>query len=182
MDFFDVIGKRQSIRKFKEKEIEKEKIEKLLSAINAAPSAGDLQAYDVFLIKSKEKKNALAQAAFSSRYLMQKSSSQDFIAIAPCVLVFFANPARSAGKYGARGSELYCILDAAIAAAYSQLAATALDLGSVWIGAFDPEEVKKAVGTEGDLLPVAIIPVGYPGELPGKTPRRKLEDLVHKEK
>lgn len=168
MDFFDVLDKRQSIRNFKEKEIEEEKIRKLLDAINSAPSAGDLQAYKVFLIKDKEKKNALAEAALG----------QDFIAVAPIVLIFFANPERSAGKYGTRGKELYCVLDATIAAAYSQLAATALDLGSVWVGAFDDEEVKRVVDANPSLRPVALIPIGYPAEKPWKTPRRDIGDLI----
>lgn len=168
MDFFDVLDKRQSIRKFKEKEVEEEKIEKLLNAINSAPSAGDLQAYEVFLVKNKEKKEALANAALG----------QDFIAVAPLVLVFFANPERSAAKYGARGEGLYCILDAAIAAAYCQLTAVALDLGTVWVGAFDSEEVKRIAGAKAEWTAVAIIPVGCPDEKPWKTPRRDIKDLA----
>lgn len=131
-----------------------------------------MQAYEIFVVESREEKEALADAALG----------QTSISDAPVVLVFAANPRRSAAKYGERGTELYCIQDATIAAAYTQLAATALGLGSVWIGAFDEEEMRRAIGVPQGLRPVAIIPIGYPARKPGRTPRRSLEDLVHWEK
>ncbi len=80
--------------------------------------------------------------------------------------------------YGQRGAWLYCLQDAAIACAYAQLAATALGLGSVWVGEFDDAAVRRAVGVGKELLPVAILPIGYAGEKPEKTARRRLNELV----
>ena len=93
-------------------------------------------------------------------------------------MVFCANPARSAAKYRERGTRLYAIQDATIACAFAMLAATALGLGTVWVGAFDDVAVQKVLGTR-DLLPVAILPIGYAAEEPEPTPRRSLSDLVH---
>jgi len=53
MDFFDVIKKRHSVRAFKNKPIEEEKIKEILETINSAPSAGNLQAYHIILIKDQ---------------------------------------------------------------------------------------------------------------------------------
>lgn len=167
MEFFEVVKKRHSTRAYKDKKVEEEKLQKILEAANSAPSAGNLQAYDVFLVRDKEKKKALARAALN----------QDFIAEAPVVLVFCANPERS-WRYGERGRTLYSIQDATIAAAYAQLAATALGLSTVWIGAFDENEVLEILGNP-KVKPVAIIPIGYPAEEPEITSRRKLKDLVH---
>ena len=58
------------------------------------------------------------------------------------------------------------------------LAATALGLGGVWVGAFDDDAARRVLGCD-ELLPVAILPLGYPAEEPGPVPRRPLEDLVH---
>jgi nitroreductase len=58
------------------------------------------------------------------------------------------------------------------------LAATALGLSTVWVGAFDDAAVRRVLGCP-DLLPVAILPIGYPAEEPKPTPRRSLADLVH---
>jgi len=48
MDFFEVLKKRRSIRKFKPDAIPEDKLQLIYEAINSAPSAGDLQAYEVF--------------------------------------------------------------------------------------------------------------------------------------
>ncbi len=171
MEFFDVLAKRHSIRAFKAREVEEDKLRKVLGAANSAPSAGDLQAYEIVVVEGKEKRRALAKAALN----------QDFIAEAPVVLVFLINPSRTKWKYGLRGMHLYCIQDAAIAASYAQLAATALGLASVWVGAFDASEVSRLVKTGEEVTPVALMPIGYPDEEPEPTPRRRLEDLVHEE-
>ncbi|MCS7123252.1 MAG: nitroreductase family protein [Candidatus Aenigmarchaeota archaeon] len=168
MEFFKVIKNRHSIRAFKQKQVEEKKIIKILETINSAPSAGNLQAYEVFLVKNEEKKKEIARAAYN----------QDFIAEAPIVLVFCANPERSARKYGERGRRLYSLQDATIAAAYSQLAATALGLSSCWVGAFDEEYLLEVLEINKSLIPVAIIPVGYANEEPITTSRRNIEDLV----
>lgn len=169
MEFFDVIKSRHSIRKFQKKEIEEEKLKKILEAANSAPSAGNLQAYEIFLVRDKEKRRKLARAAYG----------QDFIEEASVILVFCANPKRSAWRYGSRGKNLYCIQDATIAASYTQLAVTDLGLGSVWVGAFDDEKVLEVLGNPKDVWPVTIIPIGYPDEKPHITSRRKLNDFVH---
>ena len=94
-------------------------------------------------------------------------------------LVFCANPARTVRRYGKRGTSLYCIQDATIACTHAQLAATALGLASVWVGAFDDDAVREAIGVGQDLRPVAILPIGYAGEDAKATPRRSLANLLH---
>ncbi|MEM5766146.1 MAG: nitroreductase family protein [Candidatus Aenigmatarchaeota archaeon] len=170
MEFFDVIKKRHSVRSFTSRPIEESKIKEILEATNSAPSAGNLQSYKIFLIQDDEKKRELALA----------SLAQSFVAEAPIVLVFCADPGRSGKKYSKRGKNLYSIQDATIAAAYAQLAATALGLASCWVGAFEDKEVLKILGDPEGLVPIAIIPIGYPAEQPSPTNRRKLDELVQK--
>ena len=169
MEFFELMRVRRSVRAFTTQPVEPEKRQAILEAANRAPSAGNLQAYEIYAVTNRTVLRALARAALS----------QEFIAQAPLALVFCAHPARSAKKYGKRGVSLYCIQDATIACAYAQLAATALGLGSVWVGAFDDDRVRAAIGASDELLPVAILPVGYAGEQPEATSRRSLDDLVH---
>jgi nitroreductase len=102
-----------------------------------------------------------------------------FISQAPLVLVFAANRERSSRRYGDRGATLYAIQDATIACAYAQLAATALGLGSVWVGAFDEELARSALGMGPELRPIAILPIGHPGEEPKIKERRSIDSLVH---
>jgi len=168
MDYFEAVKARCSIRAFERKPVEEEKIRKIIEAINLAPSAGDLQAYEVVVVKDPVLKEELARAA----------SGQDFVSEAPVCFVFVAYPERSSKKYGKRGSELYCIQDATIATTYAMLAATALGLSSTWVGAFDEEAAGRAVGATRNKRPIAILPVGYGAETPEVTPRRPVEDVV----
>ena len=168
MDFFEAVRARHSIRAFENRPVEEEKIHKIIEAVNLAPSAGDLQAYEVVIVKDSALRNELARAALG----------QSFVSEAPVCFVFLAYPERSSKKYGRRGSELYCLQDATIAATYAMLGATALGLSSTWVGAFDEEAAARALGASRSKRPIAILPVGYAAELPEITPRRPISDIV----
>jgi nitroreductase len=169
MEFADLLKLRHSVRAFEATPVEPEKLSAVLEAADSAPSAGNLQAYEIYLVTTPRIRAALARAA-----------KQSFIAEAPVLLVFFANPGRSARKYGARGKELYAPQDAAIAATYAQLRATDLGLASVWVGAFDDDAVCDAVSAPAEWVPAAILPIGYPAEEPEPSPRRSVADLLHR--
>ena len=102
------------------------------------------------------------------------------MAQAPVVLVFCAHAARSAGKYGQRGADLYCIQDATIACTFAMLSATALELSTVWVGAFDEGKVSRIINAPQAHRPVAMLPIGYAAEEPRIKGRRSLSDLVHR--
>jgi nitroreductase len=169
MDFFTLIDTRRSVRLYQVTPVEPEKLQKILQAANSAPSAGNLQGYEIYLITQPEQRQGLDKAAYG----------QDFLSQAPVSLVFCANPLRSSGQYSQRGRELYCIQDATIACTFAMLAAHELGLACVWVGAFKDELVRQAAGIPSELIPVAILPIGYAAESPKRRPRRKLEDLVH---
>jgi len=169
MDFVQVVNARRSIRAFTSRPVEPDKLQTILQVANRAPSAGNLQAYEIYVVSRRAALMALADA----------SLGQEFVAQAPIALVFCANPKRSSRRYAQRGMSLYCIQDATIACTYAQLAATALGLASVWVGAFNDDAVREAIGVGQDLLPVAILPIGYAGEEPEESSRRSLTSLVH---
>jgi nitroreductase len=169
MDFFEVVQARRSTRAYRAGQFEQEKLQAILEAVNRAPSAGNLQAFEMYLVRRRSVLAALAEASFG----------QEFVAQAPLALVFCAHPKRASGKYGRRGTSLYCIQDATIACTFAHLAATALGLASVWVGAFDDDAVREAIGVGKDLVPVAVLPIGYPGEQPEATSRRPLAGLVN---
>ncbi|MCS7171641.1 MAG: nitroreductase family protein [Aquificaceae bacterium] len=168
MEFFEVLKKRHSVRSYQRKPVEEEKLIKIMEAVRSAPSAGNLQAYQVVLVLNENKKIEVARWALN----------QWFIAEAPAVFVFFANPPRSATKYGKRGAELYSLQDATIACAYAQLSAVDLGLGACWVGAFEEEGLKVCLSVPKEWKPVAILAVGYPAEEPIPTPRRNMEDIL----
>jgi len=169
MDFFDVIRNRRSIRLFQDRPVEQEKLQAVLEAADAAPSAGNLQAYEIYLVQDPAARMRLASTL----------PRMEFFADVPVVLVFCANPERSVIRYGDRGRSLYALQDATIACTQAMLAATALGLATVWVGAFHEEAVTDALHLPGTIRPAALLPLGYPGETVEARKRRTLGDLVH---
>ena len=169
MDFFKIIEERRSMRKYAQKPVEDEKLQRILEAANRAPSAGNLQGYEIYVVRKPELRLGMVKAAWD----------QEFLAEAPVILVFCANPGRSVERYQERGTELYCLQDATIACTFAMLAAKAQGLDSVWVGAFKEEEVRKLIHLPASLRPVALLPVGYAGKEAKPRPRRELGDLVH---
>jgi len=168
MNFFELVKARRSVRAYESRAVEEDKLEQILEATNRAPSAGNLQAYVILVVRSAANKQALVRAALN----------QEFVAQAPVVLAFFAHRLMSASTYKQRGAELYSVQDASVACAYAQLAAAALGLGSVWVGAFDDAEVSRVLKAKPEWRPVALLPVGYPAETPEPTSRRPVEELA----
>ena len=142
---------------------------RILETINLAPSAGNLQSYEVYLVRDAERKAALVTAA----------RGQEFLKQAPIVMVFCANAGRADAKYGMRGTDLYSVQDASIACSFAMLSATALGLGCVWVGSFSEAQVSHLLGLPEDQRPVALLPVGYSAETPAARKRRPLGELIH---
>jgi len=169
MDFFDVIANRHSIRGFEDRPVTEEQLRRLLETADRAPTAGNLQAFEIYVVRGRELRHELRMAAWD----------QEFIEQAPLVLVFAASPERSAVRYADRGRELYSVQDATIACTFVMLAATALGLDTTWVGAFEPDAVRAVLAMPADLLPVVILPVGYGNVPPRQRPRRGTDDFAH---
>lgn len=165
-DLFAVMAKRRSTRKFSDKPVETTKIDKIIAAADTAPTAGNYQGFEIFYVKSPEKKKLLIDACNKQPYVN-----------APVVLVFCKNPSRVKFDFSEYILKKFAIQDATLAAGYSQLAAQALGLSSIWIGMFDEQKVMDVVGT--DLVPSSVLCIGYPEQTKFPKPRRNLKDLVH---
>jgi nitroreductase len=169
MEFFELIRQRRSVRGFLAEPVEKAKVRGILEAAVAAPSAGNLQAYEIYVVDTS---SACARLAGSLPRM-------EFFNDAPVSLVFCASPDRSAPRYADRGRTLYALQDATIACTFAMLAAVAQGLGCVWVGAFDERKVSEALNLPRNHVPVAILPVGYPAEIPDARPRRPLDEITH---
>ncbi|MBI4026883.1 MAG: nitroreductase family protein [Verrucomicrobia bacterium] len=172
MDLSDVVAKRYSVRAFNDQPVSEAALKSILETANAAPSAGNRQAYEIVVVRDAKRRRQLAVA----------SHEQWFVAEAPVVLIFFANPERNRERYRERGVSLYCLQDSAVACAYAQLAATALGLGTCWVGSFEDRAVSEILGAPASWQPVAILPIGQPADKPRPRERRPLSNLAHHEK
>ena len=164
MNVSEAIKLRRSVRSYQEKEVEKEKLNKVLEAARLAPSASNRQEWKFIVVKDKETKEKLAIAA----------SDQTFIAEAPIILVACATESQSIMLCG---QPRYTV-DVSIAMSFIILQARELGLGTCWIGAFEEPSVKEILGIPNHIRVVAITPLGYPAQDPPAKPRKKLEQIV----
>lgn len=165
-DLFAVMARRRSTRRFRDRPVEASKVDKIIAAADTAPTAGNFQGFEIFYVKDPGKKERLVEACNSQKYVN-----------APVVLVFCKNPGRVKFNFPEYILKKFAIQDATLAAGYSQLAAQALGLSSIWIGMLDEQKVMGVVGT--DLVPSSVLCIGYPERQRYPKPRRNLKDLVH---
>ncbi len=165
-DLFEVMKRRRSTRKFDNKPVEDWKVDKILAAADTAPTAGNFQGFEVFYIKNEKLKEQLVKAANDQPYVNS-----------PIVLVYCKNPSRVKLQFPDKMLKKFAIQDATLAAAYSQLAATALGLSTIWIGMIDEKKIAEIIGT--DLVPSSILCIGYPIKRKHPKPRRNLSELIH---
>jgi nitroreductase len=164
MEVFEAISDRRSIRKYKNIEIEDEKLDKIMEAARIAPSAANRQEWKFILVKEDETREKLVNAAHGQKFVAQASAtivacSTESERIMPC------------GQYA------YTV-DLSIAVSFMILQATELGLGTCWLGAFDENEVKKVLNIPDEIRVPAMFTVGYADEIPAARPRKDLNKIV----
>lgn len=168
MDAIEALLTRKMVRSFTQQPLMDDQIETLLKVMVAAPSAGNRQPWRIVVVKDQKVKEALAVAA----------RKQNFVAEAPVDFVVCRVPSESEGRYGDRGRDLYTIQDTAAMVENLLVASHAMGLAACWVGAFVDEAVAKAIQCQRDVLPVAIVPVGYAKEKGAKRGRRPIDEVV----
>ena len=164
MDVMTAVRTRRSIRAYKDKPIEDEKLEAVLEAGRLAPSARNLQEWKYVVVKDKALREKLIEAA----------NGQGFVGQAPVVIVACAVQTKHVMPCG----ELSYPIDVAISVDHITLEAVEQGLGTCWIGAFKQDEVKKLLGIPDEVRVVVLLPIGYPDVSPAPKPRKSLKEIV----
>ncbi len=168
MDVFTAISQRSSVRAYKATDIGEDKIKRILEAVRLSPSASNRQEWKFIVVKNKETRKKLANAAFG----------QSFIGEAPVVIVACGTESKSIMACGQPAHTV----DVSIACAFMILQAYEMGLGTCWIGAFKEEDVKKILKIPEHVRVVAMIPLGYPNQPPSEKSRKSLDQIVCFEK
>jgi nitroreductase len=164
MEFFKVLEQRYSVRSYRPDPVEPEKLQQVLEAARLAPTACNLQAFKVIMVKT-----AGRQAELKRIY------PRDWFVEAPYVLGVCSVPEKC---WVRKDNRSYADVDAAIVMDHMILAATALDLGTCWIGAFDAQAAREVLRLDDTLEPVVFTPLGYPRENGMRRDKKSLTDLV----
>jgi nitroreductase len=166
MEFMELVRVRRSVRRYREDAVPAELVAKILDAVRTAPTAGNFQAYEIYVVSGERRMQALAAATFN----------HDWIAQAPMALVVCSHGARC--QYDPK--EHWALQDASIAATLAHLAIADLGLASCWVGAFIPANVAAVVEAAEGHVPLAVLPFGYADEVVPESGRRALEEFVHR--
>jgi nitroreductase len=178
MDIFEAIRTRRSVRKFKPDSVEGEKLQAVLEAARWAPSWANTQCWEFVVVRSPDVKQRLAETLTSWNIAL------DAVKNAPIVIAACARLGVSGFKEGKLVTDKgdFFMFDLALAVQNLALAAHSLGLGTVIVAAFDAKKAAEILEVPAGVVVVALIPLGYPLEIP-KAPRRKeLKDFVYFEK
>ena len=165
MDFLDLVKKRYSVRSFTSQEVETEKINTILEAVQYSPSAVNYQPCHFIVVTDPELKAKICTAY-----------SRDWLQEAPVLIVALGDHQES---WKRRDGKDHADIDVAIAVDHLTLAASSLGLGTCWVCAFDAQKVHSILELPENMEVVALIPLGYPTEatIPDKE-RKDLQELV----
>ncbi|HOX33472.1 MAG TPA: nitroreductase family protein [Spirochaetales bacterium] len=164
MEFFEALRSRRSVRAYEGRTVEEEKLASLLEAARLAPTAHDNQPFRLFVLGTEGRREELARVCKPAWF------SEAPLLLAVCSVASEA--------WVRKDGRSYAWVDAAIVMDHLVLAATALGLGTCWVGAFNAAEAASLLGLEAGWEPVAFSPLGYPREFPDPRPRRPLAELV----
>ncbi|MBW6518621.1 MAG: nitroreductase family protein [ANME-2 cluster archaeon] len=164
MDVQKAIQLRRSIRAYDPREVEEDKLMRVLESGRLSPSAGNRQERRFIVIKNANTRKLLGEAA----------GNQRFVAEAPVVIA-----ACSVEKeYVMSCGQLAYPIDTAIAVDHMTLQAVEEGLGTCWIGAFNEKKVKEILQIPDDVRVVSLLPLGYPSTVPQSKPRKRLDEIV----
>ncbi len=169
MDVNEAIKVRRSIRKYKIKQIENEKLFRVLEAGRLSPSAVNKQPWHFIVISDPE-----------IRRKMKEAYGRSWFYEAPVIIIVCVDPTIA----WVRGDgEKFWKVDGTIAMQSMILQATEEGLGTCWIGAFHEAAVRKTLEIPSHIRILAMTPLGYPDEVKEKvSKRKKTEEIIHKNK
>jgi 5,6-dimethylbenzimidazole synthase len=184
MDLFSAIETRASCRQFLEDPVDRQTIEKILTAGGRAPSPLNTQPWQFMVITGPEKKQAIHDEAERCReWAVEKSGwkwmgkyKTDFLLQAPVLIVVVGDPKKSGmdmfQEEGSVGYQLAC----AAAIQNMLLAAHDLGLGSLWFTLYDKGHLRKILTIAEDKTPVSIVCIGKPGMSLSPVPRKAVAE------
>ena len=186
MSVYEIIQKRRTIRKFKQKKIERPMLERLVDAARIAPSAANLQPLKYIIVDSDDKLEEVFENVKWAGYIAPDGNPGENEKPVAYIIILADTEIRKTGWERDAGAAVENIL----------LVATEEGIGSCWIGSINREEIRKKFGIAGKYQLDTIVALGYEADRPVfeeengsikyykdengvlHVPKRKLEDVI----
>ena len=166
MEFSELIRKRYSVRSYRRDPVEPDKLQYVLEAARLAPSACNLQPFQILVVPTAGREVEL-QRIYMKEWFVQ----------APLILCVCGLPGLA---WVRRDGQSYLTVDAAIVMDHLILAATDRGLGTCWIAAFDAAAAREVLKIPSEAEPLLFTPLGYPADQPSPKERKPLSALVRR--
>jgi nitroreductase len=189
MDFYDVVHKRRSIRRFREEPVPSESLLRILDAGRWAPSGGNLQPWRFVVVTNTDLKSKIAEICTKSsseawaRFTKATEGYLEKRGGTPNKLYMKKIPVLVAVCYEIqeRQSRDVSLASAWVAIENMLLAATAEGLGSCPYTTYDSEEeraLKETLQIPEHFHIAAVIQLGYGSAQPPPPSRKRIEEIV----
>jgi nitroreductase len=188
-----IIRERRSITVFKNKPVEEEAVLLILDAGRWAPSSNNSQPWEFVIVHEKARKDAITELYVEGYKKRGDKANEETkkkiydilpyleneLKVPPYLIIVCANPEKSKSY----------LVDTSAAIENMLLMACELGLGANWIDLtstdfaeeFNLKKLKEYLFIPEKVIPVAIIPLGFPEETPPPPPRRRIRDIIHKD-
>lgn len=170
MELYEAIEKRRSIRKYRKKKVEREKLNRVMDAAHLAPSAKNVQPWKILLVEDDSLKAGLVEAA----------KGQQFLKEAHYIVVMCTNEKECYQEHGDYMTSF--AVDAAIFIDHLTLAACSEGLGTCWIAKFNEDKVRELLDIPEHYRVVVMTPLGYPDEEGKNKGRKSLSEILFRNK
>lgn len=172
------IEERRSIRKYKNRQVEEEKIREILESGRIAPSGSNTQPWHFIVIKSEEMRKKVSYVCHDQKWMLQ---APVFIACVADIRCRIKEGDISINDKSSENEVKLIIRDTSLAIENMILQASEAGLGTCCVAWFTENEIRPVLNIPDDKYVVAVITVGYSDEQPKMRPRKSLEEIVHYE-
>lgn len=180
MNFVEIVAGRRSVRKYREEAVPAELLDQVLEAVRWAPSGGNIQPWEVIVVRDPETKRAL-QETLGGYNPARKAVVNAPVLLVLCGKVKIPDAYKKDKEVVTKFGDWWFMFHLGCAAQNLCLAAHSLGLGSVMVGFFDHDKAKEILAVPGAYEVVLMIPVGYPAAAPKPPPRRAITEFTHSE-
>ena len=168
MKLDEIISSRHSIRDYESKDVSSKLIGEILDAARNAPSSGNIQNWQVIIVKDLKSKEGISKSCLN----------QPWMSKAPVHLVICYDERNAKALYP-EDYEKFSIQNTSIFAAFIMLKAAELSLGTCWVAVSNAFEISSILKLPDYIIPSIIITLGYPRGMHKKTTRDKIETIIH---
>ena len=177
-DLMEIIKGRRSIRKYEEKDVPADLLDKILEAVQWAPSWANTQVWEIVVIKDQAVKEKLQET-------MGKGNPATKAIVGAPVVLAVCGKLNSSGYYNGQVTTKFgdwFMFDLGIATQNICLTAHSLGLGTVVVGLYDHNQAAKAINLPEGYELVSLIPLGFPAKSGVAPKRREISEFTHHDK